>query len=186
MAAHLNIQPVLFARTRGKQQHKPALMYNSQLSVIANYRACLLESRDLVDLFLWLCMRVHARVCVCVARAFNDGGRWSLSRDVCSVVRPEGVAGLGGLVSPSFSINTHWDPIQRLKCACLCVCMMFVCVRLHDAAAARRARGYYWPAGLLWRPVVSERSNICGVFVCQDRFSSFCLCLLSFSVSLVV
>ena len=65
---------MLFACTGGKQQHKPALMYNSQLSVIANYRACLLELRDLVDLF--------GSVSVCVAEAFNDGGSWSPTRDV--------------------------------------------------------------------------------------------------------
>lgn len=134
-------------------------MCNSQLSLIANYSACLLEPRDLVDLFLWQC------VCTCVPRAFNDGGRCSLFRYVYSLVRPEGVVGLGELVCPSASINTHRDPIQRQKCACLCVCVVYVCARLRDAAAVKRARGYYCPVGLLWRPVVSERSNICGVFV---------------------
>lgn len=107
-------------------------------------------------------------VLMCVAGAFNDRGRWSVFRDVCSLVLPQGLEGLGGLVSPHVSKNTLWDPIQRLKCA-------YLCVRLHDATAARQARGYYWPAGLLWRPVVSERSNICGLFVCRDRFSFFCL-----------
>lgn len=107
-------------------------------------------------------------VLMCVAGAFNDRGRWSVFRDVCSLVLPQGLEGLGGLVSPHVSKNTLWDPIQRLKCA-------YLCVRLHDAAAARQARGYYWPAGLLGRPVVSERSNICGPFVCRDRFSFFCL-----------
>lgn len=60
MSVHLNIketfQPVLFARTRENNSTSQLLMYNSQLSVIANYRACLLESRDLVDPFLWLCV----------------------------------------------------------------------------------------------------------------------------------
>lgn len=97
-------------------------------------------------------------VLMCVAGAFNDRGRWSVFRDVCSLVLPQGLEGLGGLVSPHVSKNTLWDPIQRLKCA-------YLCVRLHDAAAARQARGYYWPAGLLGRPVVSERSKICGLFV---------------------
>lgn len=63
------------------------------------------------------------------------------------------------------SINTHWDPVQWLKLSSLCV--WTVCV--YDTAAARRAWGYYWPAGLLWRPVVSEKSNICGV-VSQTGF----------------
>lgn len=45
----------------------------------------------------------------------------SLFRYVCSLVMPDGLVGLGGLVSPSISINMCWDPIQRLKCACLCV-----------------------------------------------------------------
>lgn len=106
-------------------------------------------------------------VLMCVAGAFNDRGRWSVFRDVFSGIA-SGLGGLGGLVSPHVSKNTLWDPIQRLKCA-------YLCVRLHDAAAARQARGYYWPAGLLGRPVVSERSNICGLFVCRDRFSFFCL-----------
>lgn len=96
-------------------------MYNSQLSLITNYSACLLEPRDLVDLFLWLCL------CTCVPRAFNDGGRCSLFRYVYSPVRPKGVVGLGGLVCPSASINTHWDPIQRQKCVCLCVHGVCVC-----------------------------------------------------------
>lgn len=75
-----------------------------------------------------------------------------------------------------YTLGSHSEAEMRL----------FVCLRLHDATAARRARGYYWPAGLLWRPLVSERSNICGVFVCQDRFSSFCLLSFSFSLSLTV
>lgn len=74
------IQPVLFCMYPGKHQHKPDLMYNSYLSVITNYWACLLESRDFV------CLGV---------RAFNYWGRWSLFRDVCSLLRPEGVVGFG-------------------------------------------------------------------------------------------
>lgn len=77
-------------------------------------------------------------MCTCVTRAFNDGGggRWSLFRYVCSLVMPQGAVGLGGLVSPSVSINMHWDPIQRLKCAS-CVCMVYACAHLHDATAAK-------------------------------------------------
>lgn len=60
-------------------------------------------------------------VLMCVAGAFNDRGRWSVFRDVCSLVLPQGLEGLGGLVSPHVSKNTLWDPIQRLKCAYLCV-----------------------------------------------------------------
>lgn len=66
-------------------------------------------------------------VLMCVAGAFNDRGRWSVFRDVCSLVLPQGLEGLGGLVSPHVSKNTLWDPIQRLKCAYLCVC---VCMTL--------------------------------------------------------
>lgn len=39
-----------------------------------------------------------------------------------------------------------------------------MCPRLCDATAAKWAGGYYWPAGLLWRPVESEMGNICEVF----------------------
>lgn len=86
---------MLFACTRGKQQHELALMYNSQLSVIPNYRACLLESRD-----SWICLGV----CVCVWQGLLMIGVYGL---VCleSCVRERAV-GLGGLVSPSVSIYT--------------------------------------------------------------------------------
>lgn len=54
-----------------------------------------------------------------------------------------------------------------------------MCVRPHDATTARPARGYYWPEGCYGDHWCKRRSNICGVFVCQDRFPSFRLCLLS-------
>lgn len=69
-------------------------------------------------------------VCVCVAMAFNDGGRWSLFRYVCSLVRPEGVVGLGGLVSPSvykYALGSHSVAEERL---CACVCAWCMCVRV--------------------------------------------------------
>lgn len=88
-----------------------------------------------------------------------------------------------------YTLGSHSEALMCLclfVCVCVCVyvCLFIcVCVCLRDATATRQARGYYWPAGLPWRPVVSERSNICGVFVCQDRFSCLSLC---FSPSLSV
>ena len=89
------------------------------------------------------------------------------------------------------SINTlgsHSDYCYQETGVCVCV----YCMRDRDGrsqsvpvARLRQARGYYWLAGLLWRPVVSERSNICVLFVCLDfkdsPFISLSLSLFFFS-----
>lgn len=110
------IQPVLFAHTRE----------TSQLS-------CIIPSYLLSPITglvywnqgtWWICF--YGCVCTCVPRAFNDGGTWSLFRYVCSLARPEGVAGLGGLVSPclyKYALGSHSEAEM-----CLFVCVYGVCV----------------------------------------------------------
>lgn len=79
----------------------------------------------------------------------------SLFRYVCSLVMPEGLVGLGwaseSLYLYKYALGSHSEAKM-----CLFVCArVYVRACLHDATAAKRARGYCWPAGLLWRPVVS-------------------------------
>lgn len=117
------------------------------------------------------------------------GGICSLFRYVCSLVMPEGAVGLGGLVSPSVSINMHWDPIQRLKCACLCahtaclrVCILYAC--LHDTA--KQVRGYLLAGQGCYGDQWCQRGETSvgcwsrQVFLCPSLYS------LSSSFSLVV
>lgn len=94
-------------------------------------------------LLLWMCMCV----CACVARACNDGSRWSVLIDVCSLVRPEGIG--AGWASHPLKIHTGIPfggcNVSVYVCGvCGSVC---VCARLCDATADRRAGGYYWPEG---------------------------------------
>lgn len=79
-------------------------------------------------LLLWMCMCV----CACVARACNDGSRWSVLIDVCSLVRPEGIG--AGWASHPLKIHTG-IPFGGCNvsvyvcgvCGSVCVCVR-VCV----------------------------------------------------------
>lgn len=97
-------------------------------------------------------------------------GTDALCLDMCVVSSKAGGGGWAGLASeshpPSLKICPEisfrgWD----VPVLCVCAPCTGVHVSLHDATAAKRGGGYCRPAGLLWRPLVSERSNICGMFV---------------------
>lgn len=134
-----------------RQQHKPALMYNSQLSVY--------QLQGLFTGIKGLDGSVFMAVCTYMTGAFNDGVRWSLFSGNAWV----------GRVSPSVSINMLWDPIQRLK-SFTCACSWRHCSQMSRrlplaSGVATETSG------------VKEEQHLFGV--CQNRFPLLCLCRLS-------
>lgn len=91
-------------------------MYNSWLSLIANYRACLLHSRYLLDLFSWMC------VWVCVVWAFNDGAGCTLFKICLLCAMAWRRRRVGYTVSINTLLGSHSDS-DGLSYVCLLLCV---------------------------------------------------------------
>lgn len=136
---------------------------------MANYRACLQESRDLVHLFLCLCVLVSPGLLM-------TGGE-GLFRYVCALVMPEGGIWTGW-VSESFCLYKYALGSHSLAKMCLFVCVHAICVCTSSWRHCSQTSYRLLLASRVAMETsgVREEQHLRGV--CQDRFSFFCLCLL--------